>query len=307
MKYQERFKYLVSSERDLLWGLVVDNVGQAEIGNGYKVYPPKEGHPTDYYFTPSNGRILDNYQLVYISSGKGIYFTSPNESIQITTGDMLIIPPYTWHSYYPDKKTGWHEYWIGMHGPHLDTRFKNGFFGTSKLVYKVGVREDIIQLFNQAIDFAFSEKNTYQQTLAGMGNLILGMAIYYDCNQNFMNDIVAQQIDQARSIMRENFLLGITSKEVAQQINMGYSWFRKLFKEYTNVSPARFILELKLQKAKSFLLNTSLSVKEISYMIGYEDATYFTTLFKKHIGVTPLAYRKQYSSTQLLKILDSEK
>ena len=219
---------------------------------------------------------------------------------------MLIIPPYTWHSYYPDKKTGWQEYWIGMRGPHLDARFKNGFFGTNRLVYKVGLREDIIQLFNQAIDFAFSEQATYQQTLAGIGNLILGMAIYYDCNQHFTNDVVIQQINQARIIMRENFLTGISPKDVAQQINMGYSWFRKLFKEYTNVSPARFILELKLQKAKSLLLNSSLSVKEISYMVGYEDATYFTALFKKYAGFTPLAYREQLSSNQLQHVSDSE-
>ena len=306
MKNKNLFKYLVSSERDLLWGLIVDNVGQAEIGKDYKIYPPKVGHPTDYYFTPQNGRILDNYQLIYISKGKGTYFTSPDESIPITAGDMLIIPPYTWHSYYPDKKTGWQEYWIGMRGPHLDARFKNGFFGTNRLVYKVGLRDDIIQLFNQAIDFAFSEQVTYQQTLAGIGNLILGMAIYYDCNQHFTNDVVIQQINQARIIMRENFLTGISPKDVAQQINMGYSWFRKLFKEYTNVSPARFILELKLQKAKSLLLNSSLSVKEISYMVGYEDATYFTALFKKYTGFTPLAYKEQLSSNQLQHVSDSE-
>lgn len=198
------------------------------------------------------------------------------------------------------------EYWIGMRGPHLDARFKNGFFGTNRLVYKVGLREDIIQLFNQAIDFAFSEQVTYQQTLAGIGNLILGMAIYYDCNQHFTNDVVIQQINQARIIMRENFLTGISPKDVAQQINMGYSWFRKLFKEYTNVSPARFILELKLQKAKSLLLNSSLSVKEISYMVGYEDATYFTALFKKYTGFTPLAYKEQLSSKQLQHVSDSE-
>lgn len=293
---KNHFRYLVSSNRDLLWGLIVDNVGQAKIDKNYKIYPPMVGHPTDYYFTPQNGRILDNYQLIYIPQGKGTYFMSPEKSIPITAGDMLIIPPYTWHSYMPDKKTGWQEYWIGMRGPNLDTRFKNGFFGTNQLIYKVGLREDIIQLFNMAIDIAVSEQATYQQTLAGIGNLLLGMAIYYNCNQHYTNDIVIQQINQARIIMRENFLTGISPKEVARQINMGYSWFRKMFKEYTNVSPARYILELRLQKAKSLLLNSSLSVKEISYMVGYEDATYFTALFKKHTGFTPLVYRGQFAS-----------
>lgn len=295
MENKNHFKYLVSSERDLRWGLIVDNVGQAEISKNYKIYPPQVGHPAGYYFTPQNGRVLDNYQLIYISKGKGTYFISPNESISIGTGDMLIIPPYTWHSYFPDKKTGWQEYWIGMRGPHLDARLKNGFFGKNRLVYKVGLHEDIIQLFNQAMDLALSEQTTYQQVLAGIGNLILGMAIYYDCNQHYTDDTVIEQINQARIIMRENAITGISPKEVAQQINMGYSRFRKLFKEYTNVSPARFISELKLQKAKNLLLNSLMSVKEISYMAGYEDAAYFTALFKKYTGYSPLVYRKQFS------------
>lgn len=306
MKNKNLFKYLVSSERDLLWGLIVDNVGQAEIGKDYKIYPPKVGHPTDYDFTPQSGRILDNYQLIYISEGKGIYLTSPNERIQITAGDMLIIPPYTWHSYYPDKKTGWHEHWIGMRGPHLDTRFRNGFFGTNRLVYKIGLRDDIVQLFNQAIELAFSEQITYQQTLAGIGNLILGMAIFYDSNQYFKDDTVIEQINQARIIMRENFQTGISPEEIAQQINMGYSRFRKLFKEYTNVSPARFISELRLQKAKNILLNSSLSIKEITYLVGYEDAAYFTALFKKNTGYPPLTYRNLFSSNPIQDTSDPQ-
>lgn len=54
--------------------------------------------------------------------------------------------------------------------------------------------------------------------------------------------------------MRENAITGISPEEVTQQINMGYSRFRKLFKEYTNVSPARFISEIRLQKAKIYCL-----------------------------------------------------
>lgn len=302
MNNKNLFKYLVSSERDLLWGLIVDNVGQADIPKNYEKYPPRIGHPSDYYFSPVIGRILDNYQLIYISKGKGKYYMSPDEYIAITAGDMIIIPPYTWHSYLPDKKTGWQEYWIGMRGPNIDVRFNNGFFSADQLIYKVGLREDIIQLYKQAIELALSEHSTYQQAIAGIGNLILGLAIYSDRNRHFANDIMLKHIDQARVIMRENFLTGISPMEVAKQVNMGYSWFRKLFKEYTNVSPAQFMLELRMQKARNMLLNSSLSVKEISYNVGYEDATYFTALFKKYIGLTPMAYRRKFSSDEIQKI-----
>jgi len=56
--------------------------------------------------------VLDNYQLIYISKGRGWYHESPEKRVEIKGGTMLIIPPYTWHSYYPDKKSGWQEYWF---------------------------------------------------------------------------------------------------------------------------------------------------------------------------------------------------
>jgi AraC-like DNA-binding protein len=298
-KGKNQFKYLISSEMDLLWGLIIDNVGHAEIPVNYKVYPPRDRHPSDYQFNPQNGRMLDNYQLIYISEGKGTFYLSKDKSIPVTAGDMLIIPPYTWHSYFPEKKTGWKEYWIGMHGPNIDERYKNGFFCTDKLLYKIGLRDDIIQLYKQAIELSFSELASYQQVIAGIGNLILGLSLYYNRNQRFTDDSMIKKVDQARVIMREKYLDNISPKEVARQVNMGYSWFRKLFKEYTNVSPAHFILELKLQKAKSILLNTSLSIKEISYEVGYDDPTYFIALFKKHTGFTPLAYRNTFSSKEI--------
>lgn len=299
MKKSNLFKYLVSSERDLLWGLVVDTLGHTDIPKDYDHYPPKTGHPADYYFDLQNGRVLDNYQVIYISRGRGKFYVSKNESIPVTAGDMIIIPPYVWHSYYPDKKTGWQEYWIGMRGPNIDIRFRNGFFSAKQLIYKVGLRDDIIELYRQAVEFAFQEHTTYQQTIAGIGNLILGLGLYYDKNRQFTDDEMVRRIDQARIIMRENYLTGISPREVARQVNMSYSWFRKLFKEYTNVSPAQFVLELRLQKAKNMLLNSSLPVKEIAYMIGYDNATYFTALFKKHTGCSPLTYREKSSSDEI--------
>lgn len=111
--------------------------------------------------------------------------------------------------------------------------------------------------------------------LASIANSILAYVIYYDSNDYSSNDAVAEKIDQARSIMRENMLTDITPEQVADKINMSYSWFRKTFKEYTNVSPAHYITQLKLQKAKLMLLNSPLSIKEIAFYLKYEDAAYF--------------------------------
>ena len=253
--------------------------------------PPSAGHPDDYFFNIRRGRVLDNYQLVYISQGRGWYHETPEKRVEIKGGCMLTIPPYTWHSYYPDKKDGWQEYWIGFRGSHIDDRYNNGFFNRSKTIHKIGLREHVIDQYKEALEIAFKEKTGCQQVLASIANSILAYVIYYDSNDCSASNSGAEKIDRARSIMRENMLENITPEEVAERINMSYSWFRKTFKEYTNVSPAHYITQLKLQKAKLMLLNSQMSIKEIAFCLKYEDAAYFSAIFKKYVGCSPSEYK----------------
>lgn len=298
---EQRFKYLVSSKQDSLWGITVDNVGSAEIPPGYKCYPPQCGHPHDYFFRPDKGRMLDNYQFIYISHGRGTCNFHPNTSIEVNAGDMLIIPPFTWHSYWPDRKTGWHEHWIGMRGSAIENRFRNGFVSPSQRIFKIGYNEEIIEYYRRASAIADLEMPGYQQVLAGLANLIFSLALYQDTNQMFANDRNIELIEQARTILRENYLTDITPQEVAKLINMSYSLFRKVFKEYNNISPTQYVIELKLQNARKLLMNTDKSIKEIAFYLNYDDPLYFSSLFKKHVGYSPSTFREKYGRKNILK------
>ena len=89
-------------------------------------------------------------------------------------------------------------------------------------------------------------------------------------------------------LMQNNSVL---VSELAMKLNISYSWFRKVFKDYTGYAPAKYFQELKLRKAKQLLVSTSHSVKEISYLLNYRTTEHFFTLFKKNTGFTPLEYR----------------
>mgnify|MGYP000843781798 CR=1 FL=1 len=80
-------------------------------------------------------------------------------------------------------------------------------------------------------------------------------------------------------------------EELAMRLNISYSWFRRVFKEYTGYAPAKYFQELKLRKAKQMLVGTSQSVKEISFFLGFQSTEYFFSFFKKRTGLTPLEYR----------------
>lgn len=293
MDIEHSKKYLTISDHDYMWGIAVNTVGCTDIRPDYECYPPK-GHPADFDFDVTKGRILDTYQLVYISRGRGKFYVNTEDSIDITQGTFILLRPKIWHTYIPDKSTGWQEYWIGMTGDFMERRSENQFFSSPTNIYKIGVRDDIIDLYLRAIDIAEKEKAYCQQALAGIANMILGLALYYDRNRQFKDDDLLSRIQKAKVIIRENLFSGITPEQIAERVNMSYSWFRKSFREYMNMSPSHYIQELKLQKAKDMLANTHMTIKEISFSLNYDNVSYFSTIFKKYLGCTPMEYREIY-------------
>lgn len=65
-------------------------------------------------------------------------------------------------------------------------------------------------------------------------------------------------------------------------------------KKYLNETPANFIHKRKILEAKRLLSNTNLSIKEIGYQLGFEEATYFTKYFKKYSSFTPKEFQKEF-------------
>ena len=85
----------------------------------------------------------------------------------------------------------------------------------------------------------------------------------------------------------------ITVSELADSCNMSETYFRKLFSRVFGMSPQNYMTHKKISYACDLLLNTRLSVEEVSYESGYRDPAYFCRIFRKTVGCSPGAYRKQ--------------
>lgn len=290
MKNDIHIKYLIANEQDALWGLTVNSVGYQSI-EANTPYPPRN-HPVRYLFSAERGRVLDEYQLLYITQGKGVFSSDSYRKTEIKGGNMFLLFPGEWHSYRPNIVTGWDEYWIGFKGVNIDTRIQHGFFSKDNPVFNVGIREDIVQLYKQAIEVAKEQGTGFQQLMAGVVNHLLGLAYSQNKHASFEDLRVTKQINRAKIIMCETFKTNIKPEEVAQQVNMSYSWFRRIFKQYTGFAPSQYLLELRLQRSKELLTNTDLTSQEVAFDVGFENSDYFCTVFRKKIGVAPIKYRE---------------
>lgn len=190
------------------------------------------------------------------------------------------------------RETGWNEYYIGFEGEIIDNIVENGFISPQNQILNVGINEDLVQLFSTAIKIAKEDKTAAQQNLAGLVFNIFGNILFLAQNKNFEIKDTAQKIERAKVIMLENINKEIDAKEIAENLGISYSLFRKTFKEYTGYAPAQYFQELKLRKAKELLTETTMPIKEISYELNFSSYEYFLSFFKKRVKFTPTEYRE---------------
>ena len=283
------FKYLIVNEKDKSFGLTINTVGFQPIAPN-TVYPSTQ-HPDSYYFDPCKGRILSEYQILYISKGHGSFMSETTKKTNIDKGQIIFLFPNQWHTYCPSPETGWNEYYIGFEGPFIDEMVKNEFIGPNKQVIDIGVNEDLVNLYSTALQVAKDDRKAAQQYLAGIVLHIIGMILSYSQNKDFEDNNMGQIVERAKIIMSENMHKGVNMELLASKLGISYSRFRKVFKDYTGYAPGQYYQEMKLRKAKELLVETNRSLKEIAYALNFNSYEYFISFFKKREGITPLEYR----------------
>ena len=98
---------------------------------------------------------------------------------------------------------------------------------------------------------------------------------------------------QVKEWLDENLTTQITYKIFQDLFNLNEKYISTLFKAEYNITPSRYVGELRLNMAKNLIQNNpELRVKDVAELVGFTDYFYFSRVFKSHEGVTPSQYIK---------------
>jgi len=98
-------------------------------------------------------------------------------------------------------------------------------------------------------------------------------------------------IYKAIHFMRSNLSEKITLEDVAAEVFLSPAYFSKIFKEQTELNFTQYLNNMRIEKSKSLLKNSRIPLIDIAGMVGYEDQSYFSKVFKKITGNSPGKYR----------------
>jgi two-component system response regulator YesN len=123
-----------------------------------------------------------------------------------------------------------------------------------------------------------------------LGNIIDS----FSKNKNSMS----LMISRAKSYIEEHYNSELLLEDVASYIYISPSYFGRVFKEKVGQRFTDYIIQIRMEKAKKFLINQNYKVYEICHLVGYNTPKHFYKLFKEYVGLTPTEYR--------IKILNRE-
>ncbi|WP_339363625.1 response regulator transcription factor [Vallitalea maricola] len=100
-------------------------------------------------------------------------------------------------------------------------------------------------------------------------------------------------IQKAKEYINLKYNTAITLDEICEYVSVSKSYFCYMFKREMGESIWNYLTSYRIEKAKNLLQNTDMKNYEISYYIGYENASYFTKTFRKLTGMTPHEFRNK--------------
>jgi AraC-like DNA-binding protein len=275
------------------WGLTVTSIGHTNIKPNTPY--PSGGHPKDHALSWERGRVLDAYQIVYISKGSGEFESKGVRKQRIDAGTVFILFPKVWHRYRPHLKTGWVEDWVEIAGEAANRLFRKGVISPRRPIYQVGLRPAVLELFDQCHETALEQGYVARPVLAVLCLQILAQIASSDsASLARRSGDVDPAILKAMTIIGEQFDRPLAMESVAEAVGAGYSYFRRAFKRYTGLTPKQYQLRLRLRRAQQLLASSSMSIQEIADALGFDSAFHLSADFKLRTGQSPTLWRNAH-------------
>ena len=117
-------------------------------------------------------------------------------------------------------------------------------------------------------------------------------------------DFYSSLTQQIKRYCIENVKKRLTLKKISDEMGISVPYICKVFKSQTGDSVLNYFNSLKIEEAKKLLLNTSYNANQIAQILGFTDAKYFNTSFKKFAGISPIVYRKNTALEHSLEKFD---
>lgn len=247
----------------------------------------------------------DYLEMAFILSGSGKYLIE-DKMYEVKEGDLLILNPGVKHQSFVDEdtETPTTEFFVGFtdiqipdypgnylpvpgggHIIHTKGEFRQKFFRlcTSMEAENMVCREG---------RYFMMKSYLMQMILLVIREQCEAVASAGGCSFESVNRKYV--VEKIVTYFEDHYSEKISLDQIAENMYLSPFYISKIFKSETGDTPIRYLINVRLEKAKELLEEgDNSSIQEIASMVGYDDAYHFSKLFKKHYGISPSQARKK--------------
>lgn len=230
--------------------------------------------------------IRQHYLVHYVTRGKGRLWM--NDTCYVIEKDtMFLIRPGITCVYQADKDDPWEYCWICIDGYDVENMLNNSGFDKVNLLFFDKSNGEVRNAMLNFIFYFSKYKNNEYMLLSRLYNIFGHMKIQMKKQQ-----AKSIHVEKAIDYIYENYYKSITIIDIANYLGIDRTYLYRLFKEEYNMSPQKYLLNFRLKAAMNKLEGGNMSIAEIAYSCGFNDASAFCHQFKKVYKDTPLNYRR---------------
>ena len=219
----------------------------------------------------------------YILSGQGL-IQENNKRYVVHAGDAYVLRPNTYQHYKSDTQNPWTKVWFNVYGSFV--RHMLSDYSLESTVVFPGVQngEYLTEIVKTIENNPISSSDQIAVLLL---KHIQQLAASLHVSEDF-----SQAAFSIKQYIEEHLAQPLSIDEIAEHVHLSRSRVLHLFKDVYNTTPYQYYFSLKMELAVSLLTRTSLSISDISEQLGFSGCQHFSSAFKKHYGISPMAYRK---------------
>lgn len=158
---------------------------------------------------------------------------------------------------------------------------------TSRVMEEIGIESEVLYYSMQPKDYRMLKKET-AQFITLMKNAYLFHS----------NRVEEDKVHQIKQYIMDHSHEDISLETLASKVDLSPIYISKTFKEKLGVNYIDFLTECRIENTKKLLADSALSLKEITFEVGYHDPNYFSKVFKKMCGISPSDYRKSIAGVK---------
>lgn len=220
-----------------------------------------------------------------------------NRKYQLKRGDAFLIPMGVEAWYEADMEDPWAYIWVGITGLKADDYLRSAGFMEKEPIQKVEKIESLHRCIEEMLKaHQLSQANELKRN----GLLMMFLSTLIQEYESKAPSPVKKNMYQSSVYVRHameyiwyNYNQKIKISDLADYIGVNRSYLASSFKKMVGCSPQEYLLNFRMEKAKGFLNNTNMQIREVAEAVGYSDQLAFSKMFRMYYGVSPKNFREQ--------------